>query len=50
MCTCLNFEILGRYGNLNSVKYEVSSEFSDETRKRIAVELMFGELLTEIKN
>jgi hypothetical protein len=45
----LNFETLGRTGKVNDLKYEVSIDFSEETRKRMAVELMFGELLTEVE-
>lgn len=43
-------EILSRTGDVEMIKYEVNSEFSEETRKRITVELMFGEILTEIDN
>lgn len=50
MCVCLNAECLSRIPRVLDIKYEVNSEFSEETRKRIAVELMFGDLLTEVPN
>ena len=48
MCVCLNMESLSRAPKVTEIKYDVNHEFSEETRKRIAVELMFGELLTEV--
>ena len=41
--TCINLELLSRNQPLD---YEVADDFSEEARKRIAVELMFGHLLT----
>ena len=40
---CVNMELMSRS---LPVRYEVEEEFSDDNRKRIAVELMFGQLLT----
>ena len=40
---CVNMELMSRG---LPVRYEVDEEFSDDNRKRIAVELMFGQLLT----
>ena len=42
MCLCLNMEILSRNPKVCDIKYEVNFEFSEEIRKRMAVELMFG--------
>jgi len=43
-------ESLSRSPKVNEIHYEVNKEFSDETRKRITVELMFGHLLTEVSS
>ena len=32
---------------VEEIRYEVTEEFSEETRRRISVELFFGNLLTE---
>jgi len=41
--TCVNMELMSRG---LPVRYEVDEEFSEDNRKRVAVELMFGQLLT----
>ena len=48
MCMCLNIESLSRLPKVEGISYVNNSEFSEETRKRMTVELMFGQLLTEV--
>lgn len=42
MCLCLNMDSLSRSAKVEDIKYEVTQEFSEETRRRISVELWFG--------
>lgn len=48
VCICLNMESLSRTTKVSDINYDVTPEFSEETRKRLTVELMFGQILTEI--
>ena len=48
LCLCLNMESLSRSPKVNDIHYMLNGEFSEESRKRITVELMFGKLLTEM--
>jgi Ulp1 family protease len=43
--TCLNMELLARVGTIGS--YSVDQEFSNEARKRLSLELLFGEIIAE---
>ncbi|CDW82695.1 sentrin-specific protease 2-like [Stylonychia lemnae] len=44
MCTCLNMELLGINADVNDLSYQNSEEFSANQRRKIAVELVKGEL------
>lgn len=48
LCLCLNMESLSRAPKVSEIRYELNADFSEESRKRMTVELMFGKLLTEM--
>ncbi|TNV80992.1 hypothetical protein FGO68_gene15811 [Halteria grandinella] len=63
LCTCVNMELLSRTNAsqtglmffdtrkaIGSIRYDMGDHmFSEDARKRVAVELMFGELLTSVE-
>ena len=44
LCTCVNMELLSRTGVLSQYQMD-DRQWSEETRKKVSVEIMFGELL-----
>lgn len=42
LCLSLNMESLSRVPKVSEIQYVVNGEFSEESRKRMTVELMFG--------
>ena len=50
LCTCINADILSRTGRVEDLRYTVDNDFAANQSKRIGVELLFGQLLTDVCN